>query len=814
MPVLEIVLALVLAFAGVLVIYALGLRTRLASARARAAAAADRSTEPAFMDRDALDSAHALLDAIYASAPVGLGFWDRQLRFVRVNARLAEMNGLPSEAHIGSTPMELLPGIAQLEQLMAQWRRILSGELPELFMEISGETPAAPGEIRYWRERFFPVRVSGQIVGVGGVVEEVTERKLAEDALRRAHERLALAQRASGSGVWDWEAGQEEVYVSREYRNIFGLPAHARLLYREWLDRIHPDDRERVREARDVLFRNGGEWSVEFRIVHPLHGERWVSSHGELIRDARGEPARFSGISIDITQRKRAETGLRESEERFRWIVQRAPIPVFVHALDGEILEMSKVVTELTGWIRGDLRHARDWYSKGRGVPREQVEATMAEMHRRFAANEQVEPEVVVWTRTGEQRKWLFHRSEVKKLADGRPFLTSMAIDITEREKAQAALREADRRKDEFLAMLAHELRNPLAPIRNAVELLKSPGTQVDPASLTEILERQLFHLVRLVDDLLDVSRVTRGKIELRRQPVDLREVVAHAVEVVQFQFDERRQKLELVAPPHAAMVFADSTRLVQVVLNLLANASKFSPEGSRIALAIEPDAGSGWCVRVSDQGQGIAADLLPRIFDLFIQGEHSLDRTDGGLGIGLSLVKSLVEMHGGSVDVRSGGSGAGSEFVVRLPASVPAAGAATPSDPPSPSPAVPSRRRVLAVDDNRDSAESLRMLLELWGHEARCAFDGREALDMAEHFAPDVVLLDIGLPGMSGYDLAARIRAREALRQVTLIAVTGYGQEEDRRRVRAAGFDHHLVKPVDPDALERLMNSLERPAV
>ncbi len=804
---IEILIALVLAAAAVAIV--LLVHRRRAPARA---ATGDRASQPAqSVDREALERAHALLDAIYASAPVGLGFWDRRLRFVRVNARLAEMNGLPPAAHLGKTPLELLPGIPGLEGLMAQWRRILAGELPELVMDIAGETPAAPGETRQWRERFFPVHVAGEIVGVGGVVEEITERKLAEDALRRAHERLALAQRASGSAVWDWEAGQEEVYVSREYRSIYGLPSHARVTLGVWHELVHPDDRQRVREARELLFRAGGEWSEEFRILHPVHGERWVSSQGEVIRDDRGDPVRFSGITVDITERKRAEARLRESEERFRWIVQRAPIPIFVHALDGEILEMSRAVTELTGWERSDFPDSRAWYSKGRGIPDDQLDAMLEDTHRRFAANEPVEPEVVVWTKAGEQRRWLFHRSEVKRFADGRPFMTSMAIDITERERAEAALREADRRKDEFLAMLAHELRNPLAPIRNAVQLLKTPGRAVQADALIRILERQLSHLVRLVDDLLDVSRVTRGKIELKREHVDLREVATHAVEVVQPQLTERHQALDVTMPAEPAFVFADPTRLVQVVLNLLTNASKFSAERSRIGLTLARE-GSEWSVRVSDRGQGIAPELLPRVFDLFTQGERSLDRTEGGLGIGLSLVKALVEMHGGRVAVSSPGIGQGSDFVIRLPE----AGSVQPLRRPAAPDGAPvsgMRRRVLTVDDNRDSAESLRMLLELWGHDARCAFDGREALDLAEDFEPEVVLLDIGLPGMSGYELAARLRASEALRQVTLIAVTGYGQEEDRRQVRAAGFDHHLVKPVDPDALERLMKVLHRPA-
>jgi CheY-like chemotaxis protein/nitrogen-specific signal transduction histidine kinase len=356
----------------------------------------------------------------------------------------------------------------------------------------------------------------------------------------------------------------------------------------------------------------------------------------------------------------------------------------------------------------------------------------------------------------------------------------------------------------EFLATLAHELRNPLAPIRSAVSLMQMGGLS---DSMREwygtVIDRQVTHLTRLVDDLLDVSRITLGKVTLHKEPVDMATVVESAVLASRPLIEARKHTLEVELPAEPLLVEGDPVRLSQIVLNLLNNAAKYTPEGGEIRLAMAKGDGRV-IVRVTDTGLGIPAELLPRVFDLFTQGDRSLDRAEGGLGIGLALVRRLVEMHGGAVAAESEGAGRGSEFTVCLPLleSAPELPAGKSAE--SPQQAGP--RRVLVIDDNRDAAEILTVLLELWGHEVRLAYSGPDALALAPKFRPHAALLDIGLPGMSGHELAKRLRELPGWEKVMLVAVTGYGQDEDRRRSREAGFDHHLTKPVDPGRLRDLL--------
>jgi signal transduction histidine kinase len=383
--------------------------------------------------------------------------------------------------------------------------------------------------------------------------------------------------------------------------------------------------------------------------------------------------------------------------------------------------------------------------------------------------------------------------------------------ELVSRRAAEARLRDADRRKDEFLAMLAHELRNPLAPIGMAAQILRLGA--VTPARLQhtcEIIDRQISHMTSLLDDLLDVSRVTGGLVALAQELHDMGAIVHDAVEQARPLVNARHHRLTLALPAELAQVCGDSTRLVQIVTNLLNNASKYTPEGGTIALELTQDAATVQVV-VRDNGIGIDAALLPHVFDLFIQGERSPHRTQGGLGLGLALVKSLVERHGGSVSAASAGHGAGSEFTIRLPR---AHGTA---------PVLPVRQQagagsaqvldILIVDDNEDAADTLSLFLGTVGHQLRVAHDGHGALELAAAAAPHVLLLDIGLPDIDGYELARRLRAMPQTAHATLIALTGYGQSEDRERSGAAGFDHHLTKPVDAAALVRLLGALPPPA-
>jgi two-component system CheB/CheR fusion protein len=371
----------------------------------------------------------------------------------------------------------------------------------------------------------------------------------------------------------------------------------------------------------------------------------------------------------------------------------------------------------------------------------------------------------------------------------------------------------ADRRKDQFLAMLAHELRNPLAPIRNAVELMRQVET-LDPSFQPnrEMVERQVKNMARLVDDLLDVSRITQGSIRLRKEPVELRNILERAVDGTRPLIESRGHQLILELPRDPIRLDADPTRLEQVVTNLLNNAAKYTMPGGHIWLSAELD-GKEAVVRVRDTGIGVPPDVLGRVFEPFVQTDGSLARTEGGLGIGLTLVRSLVEMHGGQVEAHSPGLGQGSEFTIRLPARV-AQPAELPAPPVSETAVRPLARplRILVVEDNVDAAESLATLLRVWGHDVQVVHDGLQALDAARGRRPEVVLLDIGLPGLDGYQVARRLREDLGLGGALLVAMTGYGQPEDRRRSREAGIHHHFVKPVEPFVLRNLLADVASP--
>jgi PAS domain S-box-containing protein len=507
--------------------------------------------------------------------------------------------------------------------------------------------------------------------------------------------------------------------------------------------------------------------------------------------------------------RRRVEAQARElfdQRERFRVTLTSIGDAVLATDAKGRVTFLNDVAQVLTGWKFDEAagesfeRVMRIVHEETRQPAVNPVERVMATGRVAGLANH-----TVLLSRSGLEVPIDDSAAPIRDAGGSVMGVVLVFRDITEQRRAQEALNQAARRKDEFLAMLGHELRNPLAPIRTAVEILRMAKPDGPEYRLArEVIERQVRHMARLVDDLLDVSRISRGKIRLEKRRVALAVVLASAVEAARPRIDARGHELTMCLPPEAVWLEADAVRLAQVFANLLNNAAKYTEEGGRIRLTAERD-GADVVVRVRDSGIGITPEMLPRVFELFTQADRALGRSEGGLGVGLALVRNLVEMHGGSVKAHSEGAGKGSEFVVRLPVlrltntegggqCVAREGATGPP------------RRVLVVDDNLDAAETLAELLALSGHDVRTAHDGPAALEAAGRFRPEVVLLDIGLPGMDGCEVARRLRGQEGATRALLAALTGYGQEEDRLRSREAGFDTHLVKPVDPKALFALI--------
>ena len=503
---------------------------------------------------------------------------------------------------------------------------------------------------------------------------------------------------------------------------------------------------------------------------------------------------------------------LRQRLHSLEAILARAPVPIAI-AYDPECrfvagnraLEALLGVTSNTNLSmtpRPGERAAYRIQRHGRDIPTAELPMQYAIAHR-----ERVSNEIEILRADG---RVLYVQNDVEPLYDSHGNIygcVSVCVDVTDRKLAEMALRDADRRKDEFLATLSHELRNPLAPIRTALEVTRlarhDPGL-VAKAHAT--MERQLRHLVRLTDDLLDVARITRNILELRRERIDMRAVVHTAVEATRPLIDSHAQALTVVVPPEPVWLHADATRLEQVLSNLLNNASKYTEAGGQIRVELS-SGGDQARVTVEDTGVGIPPEMLPRIFDMYTQLQEHRDRTHGGLGIGLTLARRLVELHAGTIQGTSEGSGKGSRFTVRLPLAG-AEPAPAASSPPQPAPLRPPCR-VLVADDNADAAEMMRLMLGFKGHDVRVATDGLQAVDLAREFDPDIVFLDIGMPRMDGYEAARLIRKRG--KPVTLVALTGWGQDEDRARSREAGFDHHLTKPPDREVLERLINECAR---
>ena len=631
-----------------------------------------------------------------------------------------------------------------------------------------------------------PVRITsnvlwkdGQFVHTRCITRDVSHEQEAADYLEGMLE-----------GFVAYDAGWRMTYMNRMAEAILGRDRRD-VLGKTW----HEAFAHAVGNPVDLMYqgvmRTRRAARMEYCYAH--YGDRWL--------EISASPVATGGVAVyfrDITELKRRE----QAQARLAAIVESSEDAIISKSLEGVIESWNEAAERMYGF-RADEAIGRSILML---IPPERHDEE-GDILARLRRGERVEHyDTVRRRKNGELFDVSLTVSPIRDASGTVVGASKIARDVSERKRAQQTLEDANRYKDEFLAMLAHELRNPLAPISNALQLLQV----VDPSSaqathVRAIMERQLSHLVRLVDDLMEVSRITRGKIELRREPVLLSSVMLSAVETARPALEAAQHNFRIDMPAEAIEINGDFVRLAQVISNLLGNAAKYTDASGDISLVAERH-GEEALIRVRDNGIGIDEAMLPRIFDMFAQVPASQRRSQGGLGIGLALARALVELHGGRIEAASAGPGKGSQFTVRLPvARVVRSAGASPAQPKAAT-AAPHRRRVLIVDDNVDAAETLQMVVSTMGHDAETAHDGRAALEAARSRRPDIVLLDISMPGMDGFTVARRIRSEPELRKIRVVALTGFGQQDDRRRTREAGFDDHLVKPVSREDLRRLL--------
>ena len=664
----------------------------------------------------------------------------------------------------------------------------------------------------------------GRLVGVTAYLLTVSLiigfGEAAWTAQRRANERhevLQVTLRSIGDAVITTDTNGRIMYLNAVAESLTGWTlAEARTLPLDAVFRIVNEDTRRPVDnpATRALQQGVVVGLANHAVLIQKDGRECpIDDSAAPIIDERGHVSGCVLIFRDVTpQRRMAQDKARQllTARLLASIIETSDDAIISKSLDGVIQSWNTAAERLFGYKADEAigRHISLVIPPDRVAEEDHIISSLK-------AGQRVEHFETERLRSDGQRIFVSLTISPIKDADGQVVGASKIVrDVTERKRAEEHLRrlaadlsEADRRKNEFLAMLAHELRNPLAPISNAAQALRlASSDRAAVESASKMLERQVGQMSRLVDDLLDMSRITRGKIELRREQVELAPIVEQAVEAVRAHYQSMSHELTVVLPSPPMRVNADPARLTQVIGNLLNNACKFTDKGGRISLTVERD-GDQARIRVRDNGVGVAADQLPHLFEMFVQADTSLERSRDGLGIGLTLVKTLVEMHGGSVDARSDGLGRGSEFEVRLPVLADSAQPAPVAIANQPLTAV--RRRVLIVDDSEDGAESLAMLLQIGGHETHKAHDGISAIEAAERLRPDAILLDIGLPRLNGYEVCRRIRQTTWGKELTIVALTGWGQEEDRDRSTDAGFNAHMVKPVDHDVLMKLIASL-----
>ncbi|KAA5539461.1 PAS domain S-box protein [Roseiconus nitratireducens] len=767
---------------------------------------------------EAVREAQSRLESMMVAGEIGTWEYDLVTGRVSADPNLARMFGIPDHAAKEGTLDDYLKVVHpdDRDAVSEAIRQTVAGKVP---YDVTYRVFSDDGSMRWVVARGrVETDEDGNARRLPGVVVDITGQRRAEKELRASEERWRLALESAELGAWSIDPAKSTLSTDERYRRIFTGSPHP-LSYEQAFAAIHPSDRQRIRDAVAAATcpANPQPFAEEYRVVHPDGTLRWVFGKGRSnfeIRAGIRTLVSFNGTVADITDRIRAEEALRESAAHFRQLADAIPQLAWSARPDGNIDWFNDRWYEYTGTTFEDMQGWK-WQSV------HDPDRLPSVLQRWRASIESGEPFSMTFPLRGADGIYREFLTRVMPLRDAEGRITrwfGTNTDISEQHQMQEELRriaaelsESDRRKDEFLATLAHELRNPLSPIKSATQLMQMIDDDPDEyRDLSQVIDRQVEQMVRLIDDLLDVSRISRGKIELRMETCDLRDIIHSALESTEPLIGKLGHSLHADVGDSPLLVQADSTRLAQVIVNLLNNAAKYTPPGGDIWLTVGTTDGEVR-LEVRDNGIGIGRSDLNTVFEMFYQLHDEKRHGQGGLGIGLSLVKSLVELHGGEIDAISDGLGQGSSFTIRLPRLN--TSSATTSKPDQLSRRKRSLRsfRILVVEDTRANRVLLVKLLQRLGHQVLDACDGKDGLEKAAAFSPEIIFSDISMPIMNGYEMARLIR--ETHPSVHLVALSGYGQESDRQAAIESGFDSYIVKPVHADALWELLDGLSNVA-